>query len=178
MVLPSWDAHRKLSFASSWFSSTAVDRRRAAPRYARAGAPGSGRTARACDQGGAAWDRSQRRESFPTSPYGCGWVSTGDGGCAPMRALCCCLLRITFGVESANLNTWSVAFYGAGSSAISDVIFIAENGSWDSPTRRFLHIARLACSRDTRSNTLRNSHTRDTQNTNQYSHGGLIAVKK
>ena len=79
---------------------------------------------------------SQRRRS-----YGCGyWVSTGDGGCAPMRALCCCLLRITFGVESANLNTWSAIFYGAKSSAISDVIFIAENGSWDSPTRRFLHI--------------------------------------
>jgi len=43
-----------------------------------------------------------------------------------MRALCCCLLRITFGVESANLNTWSAVFYDAGSSAISDVIFIAE----------------------------------------------------
>ena len=65
--MASWDAHRKLSFASSWLSSTAVDGRRAAPRYARAGAPGSERTARAC---GAAWGRSQRRESFPTSPYG------------------------------------------------------------------------------------------------------------
>ena len=61
-----------------------------------------------------------------------------------MRALCCCLLRITFGVECANLNTWSVVFYGAGSSAISDVIFIAENGSWDSPTRQTLSSHRTA----------------------------------
>ena len=82
--MASWDAHRKLSFASSWLSSTAVDRRRAAPRYARAGAPGSGRTARACDRRGAAWDRSQRRRT--TAPAGWlaaylhgwmdGWVAT------------------------------------------------------------------------------------------------------
>ena len=56
------------------------------------------RTARACDRRGAAWDRSQRRRT--TAPAGwlrmAGWLggNSGDGGCAPMLALCCCLLRI------------------------------------------------------------------------------------